>query len=75
MAYIYRIVRPGAGIVSRHRVLDRALRSLERQRRGAREQGGWSDDYLEKWDSRDLEWKRFAEPNSNHPRDMKPGRW
>ena len=35
-------------IVSRHRSLDAAMRSLARQQRGARMQGGFSQDYI--WD-------------------------
>lgn len=35
-------------VVSRHRTLNGAMRSLERQWRGARSQGGYSKDYI--WD-------------------------
>ena len=35
-------------IVSRHRTLDGAVSSLNRQRRGAKQQGGYSQDYI--WD-------------------------
>lgn len=35
-------------IVSRHRTLDGARKALERQRRGAADQGGYSQDYI--WD-------------------------
>ena len=38
-------------IVSRHRILDAAKRSLARQQRGARMQGGFSQDYI--WDERE----------------------
>lgn len=43
----YRVVRDGAGIVSTHRTLSGACRSLARQREGAHRQGGWSDDYIQ----------------------------
>lgn len=43
----FRVVRPSAGIVSQHRTLSGAERSLQRQRRGARAQGGYSQDYIE----------------------------
>ena len=43
----FRVVRPSAGIVSQHRTLSGAQRSLARQQRGARAQGGYSQDYIE----------------------------
>lgn len=43
----YRVVRDGAGIVSTHRTLTGAERSLTRQQRGAVRQGGYSEDYIE----------------------------
>lgn len=41
-------LRGEGAIVSRHVTLDGARRSLERQRRGAARQGGYSQDYI--WD-------------------------
>ena len=41
--------REGA-VVSRHKTLDAAERNLRRQQRGARRQGGYSQDYI--WDER-----------------------
>lgn len=43
----YQVVRPGAGVVSRHRTLSGAEKSLARQQRGAKMQGGYSQDYIE----------------------------
>ena len=58
MQYRYTIRRPVSShndrngmIVSRHRILDAAKRSLARQQRGARMQGGFSQDYI--WDERE----------------------
>ncbi len=47
----YRIVRPGAGIVSRHCTLKGAQESLARQIAGARKQGGHCQDQIEILDS------------------------
>ena len=66
--YRYRVVRPSAGIVSRHYKLDRALDSLERQRRGARRQGGWCEDYIEQWDNGAGRWVYWQEPPDVDPR-------
>jgi hypothetical protein len=56
----YQIIRPHsvaprlrrrgecAGIVSTHRSLDAARAALSRSRRGAKQQGGYSQDYI--WD-------------------------
>ncbi|MBK5942728.1 hypothetical protein [Halorhodospira halophila] len=63
----YRVVRPNAGIVSNHRKLDRALESLERQRRGARQQGGYCDDYIERWDDTAGRWATWHEPADVDP--------
>jgi hypothetical protein len=41
--------REGA-VVSRHRTLEAAMRSLQRQQRGAQKHGGYSLDYI--WDER-----------------------
>ena len=65
--YRYRVFRPAAGIVSRHYKLDRALDSLERQRRGARQQGGWCDDYIEQWDDGAGRWVYWHEPPDVDP--------
>jgi hypothetical protein len=46
-ATAYRVLRPGAGVVSRHRTLSGAIASLRRQRRGAVKQGGYSLDEVE----------------------------
>ena len=57
MTIIYTVRRPIANdpaldaegmIVSRHTTLSGARKSLDRQRRGARQQGGYSQDYI--WD-------------------------
>lgn len=43
----FRVVRPSGGIVSEHATLEDAERALRRQQRGAAEQGGYSQDYIE----------------------------
>lgn len=43
----YQVVRPGAGIVSSHRTMSAAEKSLARQRRGSAKQGGYCQDYIE----------------------------
>lgn len=61
----YRVVRPNAGIVSRHKTLRRAIESLDRQRCGARQQGGFCEDYIEYWSEGGAGWRVFHEPD--HP--------
>lgn len=51
MSIKYRIVRPGAGVVTRHRTLKGAQESLARQIAGARKQGGHCQDQIEILDS------------------------
>jgi|GEM_PF-4111565 len=69
----YRVVT-GAGIVSRHRKLARALEALERQRRGARAQGGWVD--LEEWDPSAGRWRTWHEPDPGcRPGEGRPPRF
>ena len=53
----HRIIRPSAGIVSRHRSLRAAQERLASERRGARRQGGYSRDFVEAIDA-DGEWRR-----------------
>ncbi len=59
----YRITRPNAGIVSHHHSLGRAIEALERQQRGARRQGGYSEDYIE--ELTDSGWRMRHEPPKN----------
>ena len=66
MTYQYRVVRPNAGIVSQHRSISRAIDSLEKQRRGSRQQGGYCQDYIEKFT--DSGWRYWHEP----PADGRP---
>jgi hypothetical protein len=52
----YRVFRPGAGVVTWHKTLRGAQRSLLAQQRGAVAQGGYSRDYVEAFDGQN--WKQ-----------------
>ena len=49
----YRVIRPNAGIVSVHRTLSGAQRSLARQQKGSYRQGGYCQDVIEVLDPED----------------------
>lgn len=68
MSIKYRVERPGAGTVSRHRTLEAAKRSLARQVAGARKQGGYSLDRIEVCDGGEWwEWTWYS--------DLAAGQW
>ncbi|WP_164964324.1 hypothetical protein [Rubrivivax sp. JA1026] len=46
----FRVVRPGAGVVSSHYTLREAESAMQRQSAGANRQGGYSQDYIEQRD-------------------------
>ena len=55
----YIIVRPGAGIVSRHNTFFAAEKSLRKQEKGARKQGGYSKDEMLVFDKNEGCYRKF----------------
>ena len=55
----YLVTRPGAGVVSRHNTFFAAEKSLRRQEKGARKQGGYSRDEMLVFDPQEGAYRRF----------------
>ena len=69
----FAVVRPSAGVVSEHRTLKGARASLDRQERGARAQGGYSQDTINVWDGDAKTYRPLESGDYDPDQDIREG--